>query len=153
MKKKSIKGNTKTYLQNVHNKNILLSRKLLTNKYGLCSNFKGYLCYKTITPQSVLSGTHVNFFFVKRYVPFSRYSSFCIFSHPMIYQICDVMMSISTWDILLAFLNYLLKDNSLSHQFWPIDWYKQVQYLLNNLEEVTLSSRPFSIQQPAPITL
>ena len=61
---KKIKGNTKTYLQNVCNKSILLSRKLLTNKYGLCSNFKGYLCYKMITPQNVLSGAHVNFFFL-----------------------------------------------------------------------------------------
>ena len=39
-------------------------------------------------------------FFVsyKSYVLFSKYSSFCIFNHPVIYQICDVMMSISTWD-------------------------------------------------------
>ena len=27
-----------------------------------------------------------------------RYSSFCIFNYPMIYQICDVMMGISTCD-------------------------------------------------------
>ena len=26
----------------------------------------------------------------------SRYSSFCIFNHPIIYEICDFMMSIST---------------------------------------------------------
>ena len=30
----------------------------------------------------------------KIYVPFSRYSSFCTFQHPIIYQVCDVMMSI-----------------------------------------------------------
>ena len=29
---------------------------------------------------------------------YSRYSSFCIFNYPRIYQICDVMMGISTWD-------------------------------------------------------
>ena len=35
-----------------------------------------------------------NFFILKKsYVPFARYSSFRIFSHPTIYQICDVMMS------------------------------------------------------------
>ena len=28
---------------------------------------------------------------------FLRYSSFCIFNHPIIFQIYDVMMSISTW--------------------------------------------------------
>ena len=60
--------------------------------------FKGYLRYKTITPQNVLSEAQAKNFFIswKSYVPFSRYSSFCIFNHPMIYQICDVMMSIST---------------------------------------------------------
>ena len=46
---------------------------------------KGYLCYKTITPQNVLSGAQVkNFLFRRKIVPFSRYSDFSIFSHPMI---------------------------------------------------------------------
>ena len=51
-----------------------------------------------ITPQNVLSGAQVKNFFIswKRYVPVSRYSSFCIFSYPM--------MNISTWDR-LHFLN------------------------------------------------
>ena len=59
---------------------------------------KGYLCYKTMTSQNVSSEAQVKDFFIlwKDYVPFSRYSSFCIFNQPMIYQICDVMMSIST---------------------------------------------------------
>ena len=34
--------------------------------------------------------------FILLYVPFSRYSSVCIINHPMIYQICNVMMSIGT---------------------------------------------------------
>ena len=38
----------------------------------------------------------------------------------MIYQICDVMMSISTWGR-VHFWIYLLKHNSLSHQTWPTD--------------------------------
>ena len=38
------------------------------------------------------------FLFQRKVVPFSRYSSFCIFNHPLIYQICEVMMSISTWN-------------------------------------------------------
>ena len=36
------------------------------------------------------------FYFIKNYVPFSRYSSFCILNNPMIYQISVVMVSIST---------------------------------------------------------
>ena len=59
---------------------------------------KGYLRYKTITSQNVSPEAQVKNFFdsQKSYVPFSRYSSFSIFNHPMIYQTCDVMMSIST---------------------------------------------------------
>ena len=50
--------------------------------------------------------------------------SFYIFNYPMIYQICDVMMSISKWDR-VHFWIYLLNHNSLSHQTWSIDRYKQ----------------------------
>ena len=59
---------------------------------------KGYLRYKTIASQNVPSKAQIKNFFIskKNYVSFSRYSSFCIFNHPMIYQICDVTMSIST---------------------------------------------------------
>ena len=61
---------------------------------------KGYLCYKTITSQNVRSEAQVKNCFVsyKSYVLFSRYSSVCIFNHSMIYEICDVIMSIITWD-------------------------------------------------------
>ena len=58
----------------------------------------------------------------KIYVPFSRNSSFCIFNPPMIYQICDVMMSISPWNR-VHFWMYLL-NRTLSHQTWPLDKYK-----------------------------
>ena len=44
----------------------------------------------------------------------------------MIYQICDAMMGISTRDR-VHFLIYLLNYNSLSHQTWPTDSYKQGQ--------------------------
>ena len=59
-------------------------------------NFKGYLCYKMITSKNVPSEAQVKNFFIsqKSYVPFSKYLSHL--NHPMIYQICDVMMSIST---------------------------------------------------------
>ena len=62
--------------------------------------FKGHLRYKTITSQNVLPDAQVKNFFVlqRNYVPFTGYLSFSIFNHPMIYQICNVMVSISTWD-------------------------------------------------------
>ena len=61
--------------------------------------FKGYLCYKTITSQSGSFEAQIkNFISWKSYGPFARYSNFCILNLPMIYQICDVLMSISTWD-------------------------------------------------------
>ena len=68
-------------------------------------------------------------FFVssKSYVPFSRCSSFCIFNHPMIYQICDVMMNISTWDR-GHFWIYCLNHHSLTHQTCSIDRYNQGLY-------------------------
>ena len=82
---------------------------------------KGCLCYKTITSQNVSSEKQIkNFFILKNYIPFSRYSSFCIFNHLMIYQICDVTMSISTWDK-AHFWIYLLNHNSWSHQTWQFD--------------------------------
>ena len=44
----------------------------------------------------------------------------------MIYEICDVMMSISTWDK-THFWIYRLNNNLLNRQTWPIDKYKQGQ--------------------------
>ena len=66
---------------------------------GFQNSIKGYLCYKMITSQNVPPIAQIKNFFIsyKNYVPFSRYSNFCIFNHPMIYQISDVTMSISTW--------------------------------------------------------
>ena len=51
---------------------------------------------------------------------------FFIFNHSVIYQICDVMMSISTWGR-AHFWIYLLNINSLSHQTWSVDRYMQEQ--------------------------
>ena len=81
-----------------------------------------------INCQNVPSKAQVNNFFVswKSYVPYSRYSSFCIFNHTMIYQICDVMM---TWHMRRCiFWIYLFNHNSFTHQTWSIDRYKQGQY-------------------------
>ena len=54
---------------------------------------KGYLRYKMITSQDVSSEAQVKnfFYFVEKLC-----SGFCIFNNSTIYQICDVMMSIST---------------------------------------------------------
>ena len=49
-------------------------------------NSKGYLCYKTIIPQNVLSVAQVKNFFIlwKIYVLFSRYSGFWVSSYATI---------------------------------------------------------------------
>ena len=91
--------------QNIHSpaslKKPTLLQVQLPVQISVTSNvLKGYLCYKTITSQNVSSEAQIKNFFIsqKNYVPFLRYSNFCIFNHPMIYRICDVMMSISTQD-------------------------------------------------------
>ena len=84
-------------------------------------SFKGYLRYKTITSQNVPSKAEEN------YALFSRYSRFCIFNHPMNYKICDVMVSIRTWNR-IHFWIYLLNLNSITRQTCSIDRYKQRQY-------------------------
>ena len=61
--------------------------------------FKGYLCYKTITSQNVPFEAQIKNFLFRRNIMFCSqdiHSSFCIFNHPRICQICNVMMSIST---------------------------------------------------------
>ena len=108
---------------------------ILFNFYAFKYQLKGYISYKTLTSQIVSSEAEVKnfFYFVEKL--FSVLKIFCIFNHPMIYQVCDIMMSISTWDR-VHFWIYLLNHNSLSHQTWSIDWYTQVsnfQEFFNNL--------------------
>ena len=67
------------------------------------------------------------FLFHRKVATFSRYPSFCVSNHPMIHQICDIMMIISTWDRVYFWI-CLLNHNSLRHQTWPVDRYKQGQY-------------------------
>ena len=50
-----------------------------------------------------------------------------VFLTILIFQICDVMMSISTWDTVHFFI-YLLNHNSLTYQTWSFDRCKQGQY-------------------------
>ena len=76
---------------------LLFSSTLLNDYEGFSywKHIKGVLRYKTITSLNVSLEVLAKKLFIslKNYVPFSRYST-CIFNHPMIYQICDVMMSI-----------------------------------------------------------
>ena len=53
------------------------------------NGIKGYLRYKTIPAQNVSFEAQVKKMLIlqKSYVPFSRFSTFCIFNHSMIYQI------------------------------------------------------------------
>ena len=90
----------------------------IQNLFTWICSFKGYLHYKMITSQNVPSEAQIKNFFIsyKNYVPLSRYSSFCIFNSPVIYQICDVKMSISTWDkvhFLISFEPQLIKSSNL----------------------------------------
>ena len=65
----------------------------------------------------------------------------------MIYQISDVMMSIGTCDG-VHFWIYHLNHNSLSHQTWPTDRYKQEHNFHKSFEQfrgLGLSSRSFSV--------
>ena len=61
-----------------------------------------------------------------------------------IYQICDFMISISTWDS-VHFRTYLLNRRSLNHQTWPIDINKDniFQESLKQFGGLGLSSRAF----------
>ena len=129
----------------------LLSLKLLLSISQNISSkrwLQGHLCYKTITSQNALSEAQVEIFFVswESYVPFLRYSSFCIFNHLMIYQICDIMMSINTWDR-VHFWIYILHCNSESQQTWSIDISKVYSFLklFEQFRGLELSSRSFSI--------
>ena len=63
------------------------------------------------------------FLFRRKAAPFSGYF-FYIFNHPMIYQICDVMMSISTRERVHLWI-YVLNNKSLSHQILPINIFKK----------------------------
>ena len=79
-----------------------MQRTMKVFSYGI----KGYLRYKTMTIENVSSEAQVQIFlvlfiylFIYLFVYlflFSRYSCFSVFNHPMIYQICNVMMSIIT---------------------------------------------------------
>ena len=106
--------------------------------------FKGYLRYKIITSQNVSFEAQVHLRQRKNYILFSRYSSFCIFNHPMIYQISDVMMNISTLDR-VPFWPYLLNHNSLSCQTWPIDRSKQYEKCSGIFQTIWIIGAKFQV--------
>ena len=91
-------------------------------------SFKGYSRYKTITSQNVSSETQLKNF----------------------YQICDVMMSVSTWDR-VPFWICLLNHNSWSHklgQVIDISKANNYQEFFKHLRGPGLSSRSCSIYLP-----
>ena len=106
--------------------------------------FKGYLCYKMITSQIVPSEAQIKNFFIskKNYVPFWRYSSFCIFNHPMIYKICDVTMSIIIWDNMHFWIIFWTTTHEVTKLGLLIDISKG-NNLLNNLENWDYIPGPF----------
>ena len=81
----------------VHIRGLNLSRITCEKSPPLQNNFSKYATWE----QRLRIFIEVS---LKNYGSFSRYSSFCIFNHPMIYQICDVMVSIRTWDRVQIFL-------------------------------------------------
>ena len=104
--------------------NHLFSVCLMNQFFQTSVLLNSYLCYKKIISQNVSSEAQVKNFFISytSYVPFLRYSSFCIFNHPMIYQMCDVMMIINSWDRMHFWIHFL-NHKLLSHQIWPTGRY------------------------------
>ena len=76
--------------------NSLTKTRLIWSNSCIKKGLKDYLCYKTINSWNVPSKVQIKNFFIskKNYVPFSRYSIFCIFNYSIIYQISDVTLSI-----------------------------------------------------------
>ena len=83
-------------------------------------SFKGYLHYKTITSQNVLSEVSLRSILFCRKVMLHVLDVpvFIFFNRLICYQICDVMKSINTW-YRVRFWIYLLNYNSLTH-FSPV---------------------------------
>ena len=130
MKKHNVKTGQNWFLGCLAWKILILKTYLYFSKnsivfphsFLISTPLKGYLCNKMITSQNVSSEAQVkNFFFIsyESYVPFSSSSSFSIFNHPIIYQICDIMMSISTWDRVhffnVSFESKLIKSPNLAN--------------------------------------
>ena len=91
--------------------------------------FKGYLRYKKITFQNGASEAQVkNSFFPVKVMFHSQYTwVFVLLTTPWFSK------SVMSWRVLVHetvhFWIHLLNHNSLSHQTWPIDRYKQGQQL------------------------
>ena len=101
---------------------------------NLPKRFKGYLRYKNITSQNVSSEAQV------KKVNFSSQDIqvFCI------YQICEVMITVSTSDRVYFWI-YLLNHNLLSHQTCPIDCYNQRQTFSGTLWRIWSTGAKFQV--------
>ena len=70
---------------------------------------KSYLFYETIASKNVSSKAQVFFLFCRKVMFLSEdMQLFCIFNYPVIYQICHVMVNISTLDRVVHFEMCLL---------------------------------------------
>ena len=94
--------------------------------------FKGYFCYKMITSQNVPSEAQVENFFDRKVMFHSQDIQVFVFL-----IIPSFTKSTTSWWILVHeavhFYVYLLNLNSLSHQTWLTDWYKEGQLFFRNL--------------------
>ena len=90
---------------------------------------KGCLCLCDNFSKCVIWDTLRSFLFITKImnnVSFSGYLSVCIFNHPIIHNICDIMMSINTWDrvhfwiyfkAIRWVLNFAIKKNQKNRVF------------------------------------
>ena len=111
---------------------------------------KGYLRYKMITSQNVLFEVQVKkfFYFVEKLCSVLEIFKFCVFNHPLIYEICDVMMNISsTWDRMHFWIYLLSHSSSVTKlsQLTDINKGNNFQESFEQFGGLELSSRSFSI--------
>ena len=125
-------------------------------RQGECSNLLLFSVWKftSAAKRSLLKMCHLKhgyefFCFIETSCSVLEIFQFCIFNYTMIYQICDVMMSIDTW-CKVHFWIYLLNHKSLIRQIWSIDRYKQggkyFSRIFERFRSLSLTSRPFSIR-------
>ena len=129
---------------------------LARNLYLIAFKVKTVYWYKSLVSQEWIFYLKVKLFHMRPRLRFFLFRgkvlfrsrdidwSFCIINHAMIYQICDVMMSISTWDR-VHFWIYFLNHRSLTHQLIDINKGNKFQEFFEQFTGLGLSARSFSI--------
>ena len=99
---------------------------------NICFYFSLFLKFTTTIKRQLLKMCHLRhrlriFLFCRKVMfRFKDVKLFFIFNHPIIYQIYDIMMGVTT-RCRVRFCIYLLNHNSFSNQTWSTGWYKQGQ--------------------------